>query len=62
MAEFRAEMILYVAPSDNAEEHIKHLAKGREFITHLWALLYNAGIPKQAEGEWHPLASTNKKR
>jgi hypothetical protein len=58
MAEFWAETILYVAPSDNAEAHIEHLAKGGEFITHLWALLCNAGILKRAEGEWHPPAST----
>jgi len=59
IAEFWAETILYVAPSDNAEAHIEHLAKGGEFITHLWAMLSNAGILKRATGDWHqPPAST----
>ena len=61
IAEFWAETILYVAPSDNAEAHIEHLAKGGEFITHLWAMLSNAGILKRATGEWHPPASTTKR-
>jgi len=56
MAEFWAGTILYVAPSDNAEAHIEQLAKGGEFVTHLWAMLSNAGILKQATGEWHPPA------
>ncbi|XP_066334826.1 uncharacterized protein [Miscanthus floridulus] len=58
IAEFWAETILYVAPSDNAEAHIEHLAKGGEFVTHLWALLSNAGILKLATGEWHPLPAS----
>jgi len=58
MAEFWAGTILYVAPSDNAEAHIEQLAKGGEFVTHLWAMLSNAGILKQATGEWHPPAAT----
>jgi len=57
IAKFWAETILYVAPSDNAEAHIEHLAKGGEFITHLWAMLSNAGILKRAPREWP--ASTN---
>jgi hypothetical protein len=61
IAEFWAETILYIAPSDNAEAHIEHLAKGGEFITHLWAMLSNAGILKRATGEWHPPASTTNK-
>nr|CAB3446183.1 unnamed protein product [Digitaria exilis] len=44
MAEFWAEMILYVAPSDNVRGHVEQLAKGGEFITHVWALLSHAGI------------------
>ncbi|CAL4985696.1 unnamed protein product [Urochloa decumbens] len=45
MAEFWAEMILYIASSpDNAAVHIQQLARGGEFVTHLWALLCNAGI------------------
>jgi hypothetical protein len=44
---FWAEMMLYVAPSDNALAHLEALAKGGEFITHLWALLTHAGVLKQ---------------
>ncbi|XP_072952177.1 uncharacterized protein [Typha angustifolia] len=44
LAEFWAEMMLYVAPSDNAKAHIETTTRGGEFITHLWALLTHAGI------------------
>lgn len=44
LADLWAEMILYIAPSDNAKDHIQHLANGGEFLTHLWALLTHAGI------------------
>ncbi|CAN6374283.1 unnamed protein product [Urochloa humidicola] len=45
MAEIWAEMILYIASSpDKAPAHIQQLAQGGEFVTHLWALLCNAGI------------------
>jgi hypothetical protein len=44
LADFWAEMLLYVAPSDNVEEHVERLANGGEFLTHLWALLSHAGI------------------
>lgn len=44
LADFWTEMILYAAPSDNAKDHIQHLANGGEFLTHLWALLSHAGI------------------
>lgn len=30
----------------NVEEHLQHLAQGGELITHLWAILYHAGICK----------------
>ncbi|KAG0542734.1 hypothetical protein BDA96_02G129900 [Sorghum bicolor] len=43
------EMILYIAPSDNARDHIQHLANGGEFLTHLWALLSHAGILTREE-------------
>lgn len=47
MANFWAEMMLYLAPSDNVKDHIEQLARGGEFITHLWALLSHAGILKR---------------
>jgi hypothetical protein len=54
LAEFWAEIILYVAPSDNVRGHVERLANGGEFITHIWALLSHAGIltrpPSQASG------------
>jgi hypothetical protein len=48
MADFWAETVLYVAPSDNAAAHMELLAQGGQFVTHLWALLSNAGIFKRA--------------
>jgi len=44
LADFWAELLLYVAPSDNVKEHIECLGNGGEFLTHLWALLSHAGI------------------
>ncbi|RRT61045.1 hypothetical protein B296_00010398 [Ensete ventricosum] len=44
MADVWVEMILFLAPSDNAKAHVERLARGGEFITHLWALLTHAGI------------------
>jgi len=44
LAEFWAEIILYVAPSDNVRGHVERLANGGEFITHIWALLSHAVI------------------
>ncbi|CAL4997542.1 unnamed protein product [Urochloa decumbens] len=49
LADFSAEKMLYVAPSDNVKEHIERLAYGGEFITHLWALLTHAGILERAQ-------------
>ncbi|KAF8031109.1 hypothetical protein BT93_D0337 [Corymbia citriodora subsp. variegata] len=47
LAEFWAELILYVAPSDNAKAHVEHLAKGGEFVTLLWALVSHAGLERE---------------
>jgi hypothetical protein len=44
LSDFWAEMMLYVSPSDDARAHLEALARGGEFITHLWALLTHAGI------------------
>lgn len=41
MADFWAEMVLFVAGSGNTATHIEHLARGDEFVTQLWALLSN---------------------
>jgi len=49
LADFWTEMILYIAPSDNAKAHIEHLANGAEFLTHLWALLFHVGIVDRDE-------------
>ncbi|CAN6463481.1 unnamed protein product [Victoria cruziana] len=44
LADFWTELILFVAPSGQPWAHVKFLASGGEFITHLWALLYHSGI------------------
>jgi hypothetical protein len=44
LADFWAEMMVYVAPSDNVAAHIERLTEGGEFVTHVWALLMHAGI------------------
>jgi hypothetical protein len=49
LADFWTEMILYIAPSNNARDHIQHLANGGEFLTHLWALLTHAGILERGQ-------------
>ncbi|CAO2168443.1 unnamed protein product [Urochloa humidicola] len=49
LADFWAEKMLYVAPSDNVKEHMERLANGGEFITHLWALLTHAGILERGQ-------------
>ena len=49
LAEFWAELILYLAPSENATAQAKSLRSGGEFITVLWALLGHAGIVKRPE-------------
>ncbi|KAG0530964.1 hypothetical protein BDA96_05G233300 [Sorghum bicolor] len=44
LSDFWAEMMLYISPSDDARAHLETLARGGEFITHLWALLTHAGV------------------
>lgn len=44
LAEFWSELVILLAPSGSVSAHEKGLGKGGEFITHLWALLYHAGI------------------
>lgn len=44
LSDFWAEMVLYLAPSDDARERLETLTRGGEFITHLWALLTHGGI------------------
>ncbi|KAF7066326.1 hypothetical protein CFC21_072333 [Triticum aestivum] len=46
LADFWAEKILYIAPSDNVKGHMELLAKGGELLTHIWVLLTHAGILK----------------
>ncbi|KAK1604241.1 hypothetical protein QYE76_027914 [Lolium multiflorum] len=49
LSEFWAEMMLYIAPCDDGQvrAHLEALARGGEFITHLWALLTHAGVLKR---------------
>lgn len=44
LAEFWAEIMLFLAPSNDHIGHAQHLVKGGELITHLWAFLTHAGI------------------
>ncbi|KAI4986648.1 hypothetical protein ZWY2020_019278 [Hordeum vulgare] len=44
LAEFWAEFVLFLAPSDNVDIHAEMLGAGGEFMTQLWALLSHAGI------------------
>uniref|UniRef100_J3N9L7 USP domain-containing protein n=1 Tax=Oryza brachyantha TaxID=4533 RepID=J3N9L7_ORYBR len=41
-----ADLLVHIAPTWNAEAHQKYLGSGGEFITHIWALLWNCGIEK----------------
>ncbi|KAL5981067.1 hypothetical protein ACLOJK_028987 [Asimina triloba] len=43
LVDFWAEMMLFLAPSNNLTAHAESLANGGEFITHLWALLTHVG-------------------
>ena len=44
LADFWAEMMLFMTPFNDTTVHAEYLAKGGEFVTHLWALLSHAGI------------------
>ncbi|KAF7087534.1 hypothetical protein CFC21_090716 [Triticum aestivum] len=44
IADFWSEKILYIAPTHNVKGHMKLLAKGGEFLTHIWVLLTHSGI------------------
>lgn len=44
LADFWSEMLLYVAPSENIRGHVQAMARGGEFVTLVWALLFHAGI------------------
>ncbi|OEL19998.1 hypothetical protein BAE44_0018983 [Dichanthelium oligosanthes] len=50
LAEMWCELIVSMAPLGNIGAHQKELGKGGEFITHLWALLYHAGIDDKFSG------------
>ena len=50
LAELWCELIISAAPHGNIGAHQKELGKGGEFITHLWALLYHAGIDDKFSG------------
>ncbi|XP_039167237.1 uncharacterized protein LOC108958954 [Eucalyptus grandis] len=50
LADFWAEMMLYVAPSKDVGAHAKYLSTGGEFVTHVWVLLSHAGIMRSPDG------------
>ncbi|WOL04866.1 hypothetical protein Cni_G13588 [Canna indica] len=49
LSDYWAEMMLFIAPSDNVTAHLEKMAEGGEFVTHLWALLTHAGILKRGD-------------
>ncbi|GAB4846495.1 hypothetical protein Ancab_025500 [Ancistrocladus abbreviatus] len=51
-----AELLVFLAPSDNVRAHAEYLANGGEFITHIWALLTHAGILKRHDSQAHNAA------
>uniref|UniRef100_A0A0E0L4G9 DUF4220 domain-containing protein n=1 Tax=Oryza punctata TaxID=4537 RepID=A0A0E0L4G9_ORYPU len=58
LAEFWAEFILFLAPSDNVDIHAEMLGAGGEFMTQLWALLSHAGVLERPAGTATPSAPT----
>ncbi|XP_056175744.1 uncharacterized protein LOC115663033 [Syzygium oleosum] len=54
LADFWADMLLYVAPSNDTAAHGKYLTTGGEFVTHIWVLVSHAGITRDPrDGEEH---------
>ncbi|KAF8030859.1 hypothetical protein BT93_D0139 [Corymbia citriodora subsp. variegata] len=54
LADFWAEMMLYVAPSNDAAAHAKYLTTGGEFVTHVWVLVSHMDITRDPrDGEQH---------
>uniref|UniRef100_J3N924 DUF4220 domain-containing protein n=1 Tax=Oryza brachyantha TaxID=4533 RepID=J3N924_ORYBR len=53
VSDFWTEMLLHVAPSDDARAHLETLPRGGELITHLWALLTHGGILDRVTGPTH---------
>ncbi|KAF8032372.1 hypothetical protein BT93_D1323 [Corymbia citriodora subsp. variegata] len=46
LADFWADMMLYVAPSNDTAAHAKYLTTGGEFVTHVWVLVSHVGITR----------------
>ncbi|KAJ4748742.1 hypothetical protein LUZ62_083147 [Rhynchospora pubera] len=59
LSEFWAEMMLFIAPSDNVKGHEKILEK-QELITQIWALLTHSGILNRPKPT-HPSCEPEKK-
>ncbi|KAF8031154.1 hypothetical protein BT93_D0376 [Corymbia citriodora subsp. variegata] len=54
LADYWAEMMLYVAPSNDTAAHAKYLTTGGEFVTHVWVLVSHVGITRDPhEREQH---------
>ncbi|XBI87108.1 hypothetical protein VPH35_025240 [Triticum aestivum] len=51
LAGFWAEMLMYVAPSDNLNGHAEAIARGGELITLLWALLGHLGCVSRPDDD-----------
>ncbi|KAK3432865.1 hypothetical protein EUGRSUZ_D00368 [Eucalyptus grandis] len=50
LADFWADMMLYVAPSNDTAAHANYLIIGGEFVTHVWVLVSHAGITRDPHG------------
>ncbi|KAK3432609.1 hypothetical protein EUGRSUZ_D00117 [Eucalyptus grandis] len=60
LADFWVEMMLYVAPSNDAAAHADYLPTGGEFVTHVWVLVSHAGIKREPhDGEQHDDSERN---